>query len=359
MKKLLFIPLLFICTIAYATPSITSYNGGVITCTSAGTKTQAHPLTWDNFEDGVCSASTPTIGTSWNSVNSLVVSTDNNRNNGSSYNAHHNFTDVATAGVRSDNSTLSRKWFVQYWVYLDSNWEWGTGAYGTDTQHLSNIKFLRFWNPGSIDENIYTQFWWGVNDNAYTNVEYVAASGTKNYDTTFSKSLVTKGSWHLFQFEFLDSSDVNQADAEFRMWFDGKRMEERIGFTCKEDYSEAKRIFFAGFYNAWSGGTNDHDNDYYMDDIYVDTTWARVEIGDNSVYGSCTHREIQPPTSWSPTSITVTENKGSFTDGDTAYLFVIDSDGNASSGYPITIGEVQTKSRYSGQLNFTGNGGLG
>ena len=37
-------------------------------------------------------------------------------------------------------------------------------------------------------------------------------------------------------------------------------------------------------------------------------------------------------------SIEVEINQGSFSNGETAYLVVVDSDGTASTGYPITIG---------------------
>ena len=75
-----------------------------------------------------------------------------------------------------------------------------------------------------------------------------------------------------------------------------------------------------------------------LDDIYLDSTQARVEIGDNSSWDNCTHREIQIPTAWSSDLISITANQGSFSEGDTAYLFVVDENGNISDGYQITIG---------------------
>jgi len=77
----------------------------------------------------------------------------------------------------------------------------------------------------------------------------------------------------------------------------------------------------------------------YIDDPYIQVgTQARIEIGDNVTWVNCTHREIQIPTAWSSSSITATVNQGSFKNGDSAYLFVVDGDGNASNGHPITIG---------------------
>jgi len=80
------------------------------------------------------------------------------------------------------------------------------------------------------------------------------------------------------------------------------------------------------------------DANIYYDDVFVQTaTWARIEIGDNSSWNDCAHREIQIPTAWSDDSITITVNQGSFQDGETAYLFVVDENGTVSEGYPITF----------------------
>lgn len=76
----------------------------------------------------------------------------------------------------------------------------------------------------------------------------------------------------------------------------------------------------------------------YIDDIYINNTQARVELGDSATYSSCTHLEVQPVLSWSTggNSIQFTLNKGTFSAG-TAWIFIINSDGVASTGYPVTI----------------------
>jgi hypothetical protein len=75
--------------------------------------------------------------------------------------------------------------------------------------------------------------------------------------------------------------------------------------------------------------------------VYLDTSWARVEIGNAATYGACTHREIQIPTAWAATSITATVNRGSFGASDAAYLYVIPSTGYGdvnTAGKAITFG---------------------
>ena len=93
-----------------------------------------------------------------------------------------------------------------------------------------------------------------------------------------------------------------------------------------------------GFYDPCDSsdpGTVDVDN------IYIDSTPQRVEIGNASTWASTTNREILLPTAWSNTSITATTRQGRFTTGQTAYLFVVDSTGTVNNnGYPVTIGSV-------------------
>jgi hypothetical protein len=78
----------------------------------------------------------------------------------------------------------------------------------------------------------------------------------------------------------------------------------------------------------------------WTDDVYVQVgTQARVELGDAASWETCTHREIQLPTAWSPAgdSITIELNIGAFSSG-TAYLYVVDADGNVNSpGYSLSL----------------------
>jgi len=99
----------------------------------------------------------------------------------------------------------------------------------------------------------------------------------------------------------------------------------------------------SGFNYVWKVG-HDTDNGWYptswVDDIYIDNTFQHVVICNASTYSSSTHCEIQPPTAWAIGTINVTVNQGSFANGATAYLYVIDANGNASTGAQITFGSA-------------------
>jgi hypothetical protein len=77
---------------------------------------------------------------------------------------------------------------------------------------------------------------------------------------------------------------------------------------------------------------------YFTADVYADTTWARVMIGNSPTFSATTDREIQIPVQWSAGSIQVNVNVNAFPAGQKMYLFVVDSGENASVGFPITAG---------------------
>lgn len=94
---------------------------------------------------------------------------------------------------------------------------------------------------------------------------------------------------------------------------------------------------FHGDYNITGGGTL-ADTPEYWDSVYVDNSWSRVLLGDAATFAASTQREIQIPSAWSDTSLTLTANLGQYTTG-TAYLYVVDSAGAVNAnGFPVTIG---------------------
>jgi hypothetical protein len=90
--------------------------------------------------------------------------------------------------------------------------------------------------------------------------------------------------------------------------------------------------------DAVAAGATVAQTGIYYDDIYIDNTFQRLELGDASTYAACTKRIVQPASAWSDTGITAQLNTGNLPGGSQAYLYVADADGTISSPYgPITI----------------------
>ncbi|MGB7566678.1 MAG: hypothetical protein WBM07_02385, partial [Chitinivibrionales bacterium] len=82
----------------------------------------------------------------------------------------------------------------------------------------------------------------------------------------------------------------------------------------------------------------------YIDQVYIDNTPAHVFISSSPGIlwpdvSAEDHSEIQVPSAWSDGSITFTLNQGSFSNGETAFLYVVDTTGNSNPiGFPFQFG---------------------
>ena len=123
-----------------------------------------------------------------------------------------------------------------------------------------------------------------------------------------------------------------------RYVFDG---DDEEGDDATQEWDTFK---IPGWYRSVNGVNAAYDSmtRAYYDDVYLATgadAAARVEIGNASTYSACTKLAIATPTSWADTSVTATVREGSFDNGDSVYLYVIDKDNAPSAGYgPITLG---------------------
>ncbi len=357
--------LFLFCSLAYAAPSVTSVSGElghdssiVISGSDFGSKAQASPVAWDNLEDGACDT-TATAG-SWTRVNDLSISTNNQRHGNSQYNAGHNFTSEAWANFTGGSD--SPKWFVQYWFYLENDFDFSSNI----NNNLGNIKIFRLWSSGAGANNLRVQLLSRytsdlVVENADQNHGGYGVGWTpvnSRYDTlneTFGHSAPSEvlggdlgwrtypsdlrtGSWHLFQFQ-VEESSVGNYDGTFKWWINGALVVDVDDIrTRTSSQSSSMRPLVVGWYNSHGNGADGNDH-FYLDDAYIDNSWARVEIGNRSTYEQCTVREIQNPTSWSNNSVSIIVNQGQFQNGQVGYLYVIDEDGDPSPGYRFTFGD--------------------
>src|ERR1700730_2636429 len=127
---------------------------------------------------------------------------------------------------------------------------------------------------------------------------------------------------------------TNQLDGYLNVWENGHPVMGYVGPTDK--YPGTQRSIGIGGYARMQGNTS---NWRYFDDAYVDTTLSRVVLAAKPVLTLATIIENQIPSSWSDGSITATVNLGHFTQGQTAYLIVVDASGTPSAtGLTVTAG---------------------
>lgn len=111
------------------------------------------------------------------------------------------------------------------------------------------------------------------------------------------------------------------------------------GPTDKTISSSSRNIGIGGY--TRTKGVN---NWRFFNDLYLDYTLAHIVLGNNSDYNKCTIKEVQVPKSWSDESISFVVNQGVFSEGQAAYLFVVDAAGSVSNSYEVTLGGAVTSS---------------
>lgn len=82
------------------------------------------------------------------------------------------------------------------------------------------------------------------------------------------------------------------------------------------------------------------DNAYYLyvDNLYIDTTQVRVEVGDAPTLAACTNKLCAIPSFWSTSKIVATVDTSIWPVGTALYAFVIDENGNqVASSYAMTV----------------------
>lgn len=347
---------------AQAAPSITGATQGTGTITLSGSgfgaKTQAAPLRFDNFDDATTGQNIA-AATGWWSVRSEgtgnypLVSTEYAFSGWKSVKAASAWGDSNPAFFKNSVGYASTgKLFVSFWF----RWKWPEWTGGTPYEALQ-YKFFRVAgtiDPASGAETSYPVinhfFWHRHTGTSYIDVLHQLTSSGPTYEyASHPDSIITEGQWHNIQV-VVNLGTQGTADGWFKSYL--SRIESSYSVVNSTNpvtitiagQTVPNGLKFDNFIdenNATivSAGATVANPGVYYDDIYVDTTFQRVEIGDAATYAGCTKRAVLPPTAWSDTGITVSTDVGGFTTGDSVYVYAFDADNAVSAAYgPITIG---------------------
>jgi hypothetical protein len=317
----------------FAAPAVTGVSGQLahgasitITGSGFGTKASAAPLKYDSFESGTAGQD---LGNGW------VFSTSHDRN--PKYSAKFLRPNSIMSGMAdfSGNQYLSsfgvRDMTNGYpEVYMDF-WY----LYDPASPPSRNHKLFRFYtgtDSGQPDRymNVFCGTGWTM--------ESDGGGTSKWYGSPWWEWTNADKQWSHFQGYFKTNTD-GASNGIIKFWINHYKGIDASNWVHQPSGSSVWRSLWFGNYlghDAAAGCGVSPGNSYtFWDNVYIDTTQARVEIGNAANYESCTHREIQVPSSWSESSITFTINKGSFANFNQVYLFVIDRNGSVSPGHPL------------------------
>ena len=312
----------------------TFINNGTITITGSGfgTKTTPASWVWDNFEDGT---NANLIGTSPKGIWQGYYST------GTTY-PKYSTTAAYSGSLGAKKTTAQAEEFASYGasglnsdeMYYSIMFKW-TKDVINDSGANPVMKLTRLNTQGGFyapQPSIYTTVRTG---NGWSYGDATNGTGTL-YNEPFLE-YVTKDIWHRIEV-YWKLSTPGVADGKVEFFIDN--VKKQVGLwnnviTRAAGYSNQKSDNFLLPMMQSLGSTNIYS--FYADAVYVDRTRARVEICDTSTWSARTHCEIQIPSAWSNTSITVTENQGSLGSLQNAYLYVVDANGNVNTnGYLLS-----------------------
>lgn len=372
------------CNLAHAAPSVTSVsaNGALLpgvqlTVTGTGftTKTVAAPLKFDNFEGGTVGND---VGNGWSLSNGGAGATVNAKytntpvRTNSTRSVKHSFADNGISCSPDDGCQYScnigltglpspPEFYFDFWYY-----------YAPDPAvQSSNVKVIRLQSDTALNTpNLYLNIYCSANsDELRVTSDDVTFSGSGRVARTFDDCSGNdpgggdcdgnpphrsvnywQNNWVHVQLHLKMSSN-DTGNGTVQLWLakvgDTATLEPNSSDWEMRDAADGitswDRFWIGNFMKHATDGpcASSHGANHfsYTDDVYADTTMAHVEIGDNATYANCTEREIQVPSAWSTTSITIpSANRGAFGTLENKYLFVVDRDGNVSPGVQLTSG---------------------
>lgn len=329
-----------------AVPGVTTVSGSfskgqtvTISGSNFGTKSPAAPLVWADFENGL-NPSTLGVQRTWSEVQSMAASSEGT--NGSK-------------GLKATDG--SGKWTlrVDYNAWTRDNQKFYVFKRQKKnfavTSASQNWKVWRMWPAGARG---YPNIYYATNNSRV----FVEGTNVGAWTTAFDN----KNGWTAFEIIGKASSASGRADGQLSVRWDGSQVVRADKLLTRSSSMPAlmtcNYVVQGVLANSqiWAPGWSSA-NRLWVDDVYVDTTWSRVMIGEASTFAACKKLEIQIPKTWSTSSISFVANPGSFTNGSKVYVYVFDSNGNVNAtGAALNIGQSYSGYRLSSEGNSGSSG---
>jgi hypothetical protein len=237
-------------------------------------------------------------------------------------------------GMHYDTGVQYAELYTSYMTYFDNR---GVGS--------GQWKMMRWGHTNSLVDtstpNTLMSNWWPSGD-AYVVFNGTTQGAGEDISIWMNESpLPQAGAWYRVETMMRPATAAGRADGE--VWVRVTRASDGVqtGYFRNANVTtytpgETKRYRFVTFQNYQGNGFGTTGTRAYMDDIYISTTQARVEICEAAQWSACRKKEIQYPTAWADGRITVRLNKGARSSLTGAYLYVIDSTGAANAnGIPL------------------------
>jgi hypothetical protein len=324
-------------------------NTVLVTGTQFGTKVPAAPVVWDDASgtsifdkwDGAWPDLNPTYDTEYRAPQRGIGLPHANI---TSYIAGaHYGSGGANAGYNVifwKNRTISSYpafSYMSWYQRIDDAWVFQDNLTPDTDNNIKMSAFSVCCSPYELPNNWYVEYnprptspssscTWHLNDDGFS-LEFPDQNGHNWFWGPCINPM--SGVWIKIEQEIKYS---RQSDGYIKLWENG---------VLKVNYAGATDLYSGNERSEGIGGyarSRSTANWRYFADVYLDYEPGRVVLANNSRLDLATIRENQIPLTWSDTSITFSVNLGRFTAGQTAYLFVVNTSGQATNpGFPLIV----------------------
>lgn len=199
------------------------------------------------------------------------------------------------------------------------------------TYRTFNYKMLRFWpDPGASQTLIYlTQHY---QTHAYITTENTYSAHGASLHLSSELTGQTPNQWVTEEFLYQTSSDIDVEDGIFYPYKDGVAglpdANQRFVYL---DVDSANR--YTRFVNQQVSNGCEPGSVVYFDHLYADESWQRVLFTNEPTYEGANPIEVQIPTAWSDTHVTVQVRTGALNPMLPVYAHVWDAQNQKSTPY--------------------------
>ncbi len=308
-------------------------------------------ISWDDFENHTIgnSLESPIIGPQWSfqhpSNNTPISHYSDEQTFSGSSSAKVTWKEQGWSGYSINafgwtNQGPFSSLYISYWRYHDPS-----DLSITDKNHKQIYCFGNASTSNSQDQQQFIPFMVPAGNRGYA--VYIQSHPTRRFDYGQVRYSETSHTWNRWESYFEYEDQIENDNGYVEVWVDGSLVEQQFNQNfCDIDggnFVHDVRIgHMFGGYNSMEYVRS------YFDDLYISTSRARIEIGNSPVFSECTLREIQIPNEWTTDSISIQCHYSALQNSSTVYLFVVDSNGEASTGYEIQLNSLIGDSLHPG-----------
>lgn len=319
--------------------AITLGNGGIQETVVTGQNFDLFDgkvVSWDDFEQHAASANIsglkPISGPAWTTLYGYTGSgaiIDTTRAISGKKSAHIDWSkDKADPRAFGwSNQGPFSKLYISYWRYMSGNFEAGTSnhkqfyLYGNKNDLPQGMPLIPAGTTG-----------WGFHPNFDTGAITEQNPNPNNYNNKGWTWQNTNSKFHRWEFFIQLNTPYTMSNGVIKAWLDGKLGIDNTAYKGRNVDGE-----FVDFKLGHMADGFESSAKAWLDDVYISTTQARIEICDSNIYSECTVKHLQYVTAnnWSETKISFNLRNLSAFKGSNIFLYVIDKNGAQSN--PIAL----------------------